>query len=154
MRRLLTLTAFLCLPVANADMATMEQRWNSSITLMTGIEFPQQITCLTEKVFNCSFDTENCGDAISDYRKDLPAQSWHFDFGNMRVTMDKGAQGEEGDLRYLGGTTYLMALDEYPELTGWIASFSHYETQVHLAWYVPSSLGIAIQGHSGRCIVE
>ena len=155
-RRLLPLTAFLFVPIGSADMATMKQRWDSNITLMTGIAFPNQIYCLTEKVFSCSFDTENCKDDIRGYRKDFPAQSWYFDFPKMRVTMDKGDgdQESEGDLRYLGGTTYLMALDKYPQLTGWIASFSYQEKQVYLTWYLSSSLGIAIQGHSGRCEVQ
>ena len=158
----LTLSVFtvlmpaLFLSIASADMATMKQRWDSNITLMTGIEFPNQITCLTEKVFNCSFDTSNCQDEVRDYRKDFPAQSWYFNFQEMSVTMDKGThdQESEGDLRYLGGTTYRMDLDEYPHVSGLLASFSYYEHQVYLTWYVPSSLGIAIQGHSGRCIVE
>ena len=156
MKRLLALTVFLFLPIAGADMATMKERWDMHITLMTGIEFPNQISCMTEKVFNCSFDTENCQDPLNDYRKDFPAQSWFFDFPKMRVTMDKGTQYQEseGDLRYLGGTTYLMALDEHPELPGWVASFSSQEKQVYLTWYVPVSLGIAIQGHSGRCEVQ
>jgi hypothetical protein len=153
---LLALTAFLFLPVASADMATMKQRWDLDIALMTGIEFPDQITCFTEKMFNCNFDTDNCQDGRRDYPKDFPAQSWYFDFLKMRVTMDKGTQDQEseGDLRYLGGTTYLMALDKFPNRTGWVASFSYLETQVKLSWYLPISLGIAIQGHSGRCVVQ
>ena len=152
----MVLMSVLFLSIDSADMATMKQRWDSNITLMTGIEFPTQITCLTEKVFNCSFDTENCQDDVRDYRKDFPAQSWYFDFLEMRVTMDKGNhdQESEGNLHYLGGTTYHMALDEYPHLTGLLASFSYHERQVYLTWYVPTSLGIAIQGHSGRCVVQ
>ena len=156
MKRLLTLTAFVFLPIASADVEDMKQRWDLNITLMTGIEFPNQITCFTEKVFNCNFDTDNCQDGVIDYPKDFLAQSWYFDFPKMRVTMDKGTQDQEseGNLRYLGGTTYLMVLDKYPHHTGWVASFSYNETEVNLSWYVPISLGIAIQGHSGRCAVQ
>ena len=156
MKRLLTLTAFVFLPIASADVEDMKQRWDLNITLMTGIEFPNQITCFTEKVFNCNFDTDSCQDGETDYPKDFPAQSWYFDFPKMRVTMDKGTQDQEseGNLRYLGGTTYLMVLDKYPHHTGWVASFSYNETEVNLSWYVPISLGIAIQGHSGRCVVQ
>lgn len=156
MKRLLSLAAFLFLPVAGADMDAMQERWDSNITLMTGIEFPNQIKCLTEKMFSCNFDTENCEDGVHDYRKDFPAQSWDFDFQKMRVTMDKGTsdQESEGDLRHLGGTTYLMALDKYPHKPGWVASFSYHEKQVYLNWYLPSTLGIVIQGHSGTCEIQ
>ena len=156
MKRLLSLIAFLFLPVAGADMDLMQERWDSNITLMTSVEFPDRIECLTEKMFSCNFDTENCRGGVSDYPKDFPAQSWYFDFQNMRVTMDRGnlEQESEGDLRYLGGTTYLMALDKYPYKPGWVASFLHHEQQVYLNWYLPSTLGIVIQGHSGRCEVQ
>lgn len=141
---------------AAADVTTMREQWDTNVALMTGVDFPQQISCLTEEVFSCNLDTENCEDDVSDYGDDLPAQSWHFDFSSMRVTMDKGrSDGESrGDLRYLGGTTYLMALDEHPQLTGLIASFSHREQQVYLNWYTPTFLGIAIQGHSGPCMTR
>lgn len=156
MKRLSILAIFLFLPVASADTAVMKQRWDSNIALYTGVEFPNRITCLTEKMFNCSFDTENCRDGVDDYPTDFPAQTWSFNFPDMRVTMDEGMTGKEstGNLRYLGGTTYLMALDKYPQKTGWVASFSHLEEQVYLTWYLPTSFGIAIQGHSGRCTVQ
>ena len=156
MKSLLALTALLLTSGAGADMDAMQERWDANITLMTGIDFPDQIKCLTEKMFSCNFDTEHCEDGVHDYPKDFPAQSWDFDFQKMRLTMDKGSDGQEseGDLRYLGGTTYLMSLDKYPHKPGWVASFSSLEKQIYLNWYLPSTLGIVIQGHTGTCEVQ
>ena len=132
-----------------------KKSWDYSIGRMTGINFPQQMTCITEKLFECGFDTLSCGRGISDYPKDYTYKRMYFDFTKMRVIVDKGVKNEEsvGDLGYIGRSTYSITQDKRRE-AGLVVIFSSHEEEIYFTWIGMNPLRPSVQAHSGRCVVH
>src|SRR5262245_38073652 len=98
--------------------------WQSHITLMTGVPFPEEITCITEKVFHCGFDTGKCEGGISDYPRGYSTRNIYVNFSTKTTIIDKGTDKEKhGTLSYLGDTTFLIRLGEFPNSLGYIVTF-------------------------------
>src|SRR5215510_9592549 len=102
--------------------------WQSHITLMTGVPFPEEITCISEKVFHCGFDTGKCEGGINDYPRDYSARNIYINFSTKTTIIDKGTEkAKRGTLGYIGATTYLIDQGDSPFDVGYITTFSYHQ---------------------------
>jgi hypothetical protein len=146
----------ICLAIAHIPVSanTPQDAWQRIITRDSGIPFPEEITCISEKVFHCGFDTGTCDGGIHDYPRDYSARNIYINFSTKTTIIDKGtAKEKRGTLGYIGATTYLIDQGYSPVHVGYIITFSYHGRHIVMIWQSPYTIRPAVQAQFGQCIV-
>jgi hypothetical protein len=146
----------ICLAIAQIPVCadTSRNAWERIITRGSGIPFPEEITCISEKVFHCGFDTGKCEGGINDYPRDYSARNIYINFSTKTTIIDKGTEkAKRGTLGYIGATTYLIDQGDSPFDVGYITTFSYHQKHLVMIWQSPYTIRPAVQAQFGQCIV-